>query len=184
MSGYPCCCGKHSRCGECAGTAPLQYQLTVPAGLMQNNPAAYPQGCGEACEQYNGVFLLDYDPELSPRTVSDVTCLWQSPDFEVCYECHGTFETIEDLDPEPIVCTSIDWNWRIELSDEFEDDGYIRVYVVLFSTPYSYTYIWTGEFYLDCSAPLELHYDPFYLPFPAPGCIPDPAGTLLLEVVS
>lgn len=182
MSGYPCCCRQPRQCGECHGTAPLQYQLTVLEGLLRNNPDAYPQGCGDACEQYNGVFLLDYDAELSPLTSPYASCIWQSPAFEACYECHGTFDSEEDIDPEPIVCTSIEWNWRVEIAEDFEEDGYVAVYAVLFDTSYNYSYVWSGVFHLDCSTPIELQFEPVFLYLPAPGCIPDPAGTLLLEV--
>jgi hypothetical protein len=151
---------------------------------MGNNPDAYPAGCGEACEQLNGVFLLDYDPELLARTSPYESCIWQSPEFEACYECHGTFDNNEDEDPEPIVCTSINWNWRVEITDDFVEDGYVAVYAMLFSTPFSYSYVWSGVFHLDCSAPVELQLEPFFLYLPAPGCIPDPAGILLLEVPS
>jgi hypothetical protein len=181
MGGYPCCLRRRPDCGECAGTAPEQYQLTVPTGTFSDNPDNYPAGCGDACdENFSGVFLLDYDPDLTPLTASDASCIWQSPAFESCYTTHGTFDSIDDEDPEPIVVDSIEWRWRVELTDDIPGDGYITAYVFLYSN-IGHFYMWTGEFHLDCSAALELDWEPNFLNFPAPGCLNDPDATLTLE---
>lgn len=178
MAGYPCCCRKRPQCGECHGTAPAQYQLTVPTGTFGNNATAYPQGCGEACDQYNGVFLLDYDAELTPFTGPDSRCIWESPDFELCSYCN--FEP----DLVTITCAELTWHWRVELSDEFEGDGDVRAFVFLISSSPTYVYMWSGEFAGNCSAPIEVHWEPVFLQAPAPGCTPNTEVALLLEVPS
>lgn len=177
MSGYPCCCRKRPSCGECHGTAATRYQLTAPPGTFINNPLASPQGCGDACAEYSGAFLLDHATGLIPYTSSDVTCIWHSPEFELCYGCHLEFDEVT------ITCVDLTWRWRMEISDQLADDGYIGVFVFLINTAFGFIYTWSGHFHEDCSAPLELHWDPTALNEPAPGCVNDPEAVLLLEAL-
>jgi hypothetical protein len=176
MPGYPCCCkpGK-PQCGACQGTAPAQYQLTVPDDLFSGTVGS--GSCGERCGDYSGVFLLDYNPDLTPITGEGVTCIWESPGFEVCYlftPANPELGIFED-----IVNTEV-WRWRIELSDQEIPADEIRAYVFLRSDSYNYT--WVGYFTdNDCGQEIDITWVPAFLQNPMPGCNVDEDEILTLE---
>lgn len=166
MPGYPCGCRRMSGCGDCQGTAPEQYQLTVPSDVFGGSG-----NCGSACENFNGVFILDYNPDLTYMYSSDVTCIWESPTFDSCYLCLG----------DPLECYHKTWRWRVELSEELADDGKKRAYVILKSTDLQYYYLWLGEFTgSDCASELTVNWSTNGST-PTLGCDVDQSKTLTLE---
>jgi len=175
------CCNRTPRpaCGECEGTAPLQYQLTVPLSAIINQPAAYPVGCEDGCNALTGEFLLDYDPDYVPvAALSDATCCFVSPEFPACYLC----QPINPFDPEEgNECLTQMWRWVVELQDEFEDDGDVLAYVYAISTSPTYIFMYSGYFTgNNCAGPIDINHEPFFLNAPPPGCTYDEAIMLAL----
>lgn len=174
MPGYPCCCRQSPNCGACEGTAPAQYQLTVPEGVFIGG------SCDEACAEFNGVYLLDYDPALTYQTFPEVTCIWESPAFEGCYGCSPA-DPGEGI---PAMCSDVGWRWRIELVDDTSAPGDVIAYVFLYSLSLSFSYMWTGVFNGNCSETIYLTSHPTFRQIPSPGCAVNDSIQLTLEVPS
>jgi hypothetical protein len=178
MPGYPCCCkpGK-PQCGACQGTAPQQYQLTVPEDLFVDTDPA--QGsCGERCAEYSAIYLLDYDPNTEPIGFFEgVTCVWVSEIFEICYifipanPDLGIFEDIVETN---------NWRWHLYTSDTSEPDK-VNVHLVLFGEVSTAGYVWYGLFDSNnCGQPLELEFLQ-YISDPMVGCALDEDKKISLE---
>lgn len=158
-----CCCPTGPDCGECGGTAPEQYQLTVPSDLFNGGSC----GASVCNTDFSGNYLVDYYATGLSTMFAGSSCKWESEEFSACLTPEG----------------DANWKWRIETVDVDPEllpgqvDVFVRVYTGSISFWYDFKARITDG---DCAAQLTgLTYQSGTS---NPGdCTVDPTKTLTLE---